>query len=57
MKEWKKIIFLRYQKVYLDIDLKIIIDNLNNYIRRSNLLECQNFCNIIMFQGALHNLF
>jgi len=49
MKEWKKIILLRYQKVYLDIDLKIIIDNLNNYIRRSNLLECQNFCNIIMF--------
>jgi len=55
-----RIVLMRYLKILLDTDLKIILlDDQNNYVGRSSwLLDCQNFLqHCSLCSSVLHNYF
>jgi len=55
-----KMVLLKYLKIWLDTDLKIILlDHQNNYVERSSwLLECYNFLQRYLLRlSVLHNYF
>ena len=56
----ERTVFLKYLKIQLDTDLKIILlDHQNNYVGRSSqLLDCQNFLQPCSSRlNVLHNYF